>query len=49
MNGFEAPKIEYLTVSPILIVLGVAVVGVLVEARRQARRGRRVCAKNKRW
>ncbi len=32
MNGFEAPKIEYFTVSPILIVLAVAVVGVLVEA-----------------
>src|SRR4051794_571812 len=32
MNGFEAPHIEYFTVSPILIVLGVAVVGVLVEA-----------------
>ena len=26
MNGFDAPKIEYFTVSPILIVLGVAVV-----------------------
>ena len=32
MNGFKAPKIEYFTVSPILIVLGVAVLGVLVEA-----------------
>lgn len=32
MNGFETPKIEYLTVSPILIVLGVAVLGVLLEA-----------------
>ncbi len=32
MNGFEAPTIEYFTVSPILIVLGVAVVGVLIEA-----------------
>ena len=32
MNSFEAPHIEYFTVSPILIVLGVAVVGVLVEA-----------------
>ena len=32
MNGFEAPTIEYFTLSPILIVLGVAVVGVLVEA-----------------
>ncbi|MET0838089.1 MAG: NADH-quinone oxidoreductase subunit N, partial [Marmoricola sp.] len=32
MNGFEAPTIEYFTVSPILIVLGVAVLGVLVEA-----------------
>ena len=32
MNGFDAPKIEYFTVSPILIVLGVAVLGVLVEA-----------------
>ncbi len=32
MNGFEAPKIEYFTVSPILIVLGVAVLGVLIEA-----------------
>ena len=26
MNGFDAPKIEYFTVSPILIVLGVVVV-----------------------
>ncbi|MCW2809002.1 MAG: nuoN [Marmoricola sp.] len=32
MNGFQAPKIEYFTVSPILIVLGVAVLGVLIEA-----------------
>lgn len=32
MNGFDAPKIEYFTVSPILIVLGVAVLGVLIEA-----------------
>ena len=32
MNGFTAPKIEYFSLSPILIVLGVAVVGVLVEA-----------------
>jgi NADH-quinone oxidoreductase subunit N len=32
VNSFEAPHIEYFTVSPILIVLGVAVVGVLVEA-----------------
>ncbi len=32
MNGFEAPKIEYFTLSPILIVLGVAVLGVLLEA-----------------
>ncbi len=32
MNGFEAPTIEYLTVSPVLVVLGVAVLGVLVEA-----------------
>ena len=32
MNGFDAPKIEYFTVSPILIVLGVAVIGVLIEA-----------------
>ncbi len=32
MNGFQAPHIEYFTVSPILIVLGVAVIGVLVEA-----------------
>jgi len=32
MNSFEAPHIEYLTLSPILIVLGVALVGVLVEA-----------------
>ena len=32
MNSFEAPTIEYFTVSPILIVLGVAVLGVLVEA-----------------
>ena len=32
MTGFEAPHIEYLTVSPILIVLGVAVIGVLIEA-----------------
>jgi len=32
VNGFEAPHIEYFTVSPILIVLGVAVIGVLVEA-----------------
>ena len=39
MNGFDAPKIEYFTVSPILIVLGVAVVGVLIEAF--APRGRR--------
>ena len=30
--NFEAPHIEYFTVSPILIVLGVAVIGVLVEA-----------------
>ena len=32
MNNFEAPTIEYFTVSPILIVLGAAVLGVLVEA-----------------
>ncbi len=32
MNEFVAPKIEYFTVSPILIVLGVAVIGVLIEA-----------------
>jgi NADH-quinone oxidoreductase subunit N len=32
VNGFTAPKIEYFTISPILIVLGVAVVGVLIEA-----------------
>ena len=32
MNDFVAPKIEYVTVSPILIVLGIALVGVLVEA-----------------
>jgi NADH-quinone oxidoreductase subunit N len=32
MTDFEAPHIEYFTVSPILIVLGVAVVGVLLEA-----------------
>jgi NADH-quinone oxidoreductase subunit N len=32
VNGFTAPKIEYFEVSPILIVLGVAVLGVLVEA-----------------
>ncbi|SDS61842.1 NADH dehydrogenase subunit N [Nocardioides scoriae] len=32
MNGFDAPKIEYFTVSPILIVLAAAVIGVLVEA-----------------
>ncbi len=32
MTSFDAPKIEYFTVSPILIVLGVAVLGVLVEA-----------------
>ncbi len=39
MNGFTAPKIEYFTIAPILIVLGVAVVGVLIEAF--APRGRR--------
>ena len=32
MNSFQAPTIEYFTVSPILIVLGVATVGVLIEA-----------------
>ena len=32
MNGFQTPTIEYFTLSPILIVLGVAVLGVLVEA-----------------
>ncbi len=32
MTRFEAPTIEYFTVSPILIVLGVAVLGVLIEA-----------------
>jgi len=32
VNGFEAPTIEYFTISPILIVIGVAVIGVLVEA-----------------
>ncbi len=32
MTKFEAPTIEYFTVSPILIVLGVAVLGVLIEA-----------------
>jgi NADH-quinone oxidoreductase subunit N len=37
--SFVAPKIEYFTVSPILIVLGVAVLGVLLEAF--APRGRR--------
>jgi len=39
VNRFEAPTIEYFTVSPILIVLGVAVLGVLIEAF--APRGRR--------
>ena len=42
MNGFDAPKIEYFTVSPILIVLAFAVLGVLVEAF--APRGRRYLA-----
>ena len=32
MNGFTAPHIEYGDLSPVLILLGVAVVGVLVEA-----------------
>ena len=32
MTGFQAPHIEYGLISPVLIVLGVAVVGVLVEA-----------------
>ena len=32
MNSFQAPTIEYFTVSPILIVLGVATIGVLIEA-----------------
>jgi NADH-quinone oxidoreductase subunit N len=32
VNTFEAPKIEYFTVSPILIVLAIALIGVLVEA-----------------
>ncbi|MCW2846604.1 MAG: nuoN [Marmoricola sp.] len=32
MNTFDAPTIEYFTVSPILIVLGVATLGVLIEA-----------------
>jgi NADH-quinone oxidoreductase subunit N len=32
MNGFEAPTIQWLTLSPLLIVFGAAVVGVLVEA-----------------
>ncbi len=39
MNDIVAPKIEYFTISPILIILGVAVIGVLVEAI--APRGRR--------
>ena len=42
MNEFATPKIEYFTVSPILIVLGVAVLGVLIEAF--APRGRRYLA-----
>ena len=32
MNAFTAPKIDYFTISPILITLGVAAVGVLLEA-----------------
>ena len=32
MTEFEAPHIEYGTLSPLLIVLGVALLGVLVEA-----------------
>ncbi|HEY6932002.1 MAG TPA: NADH-quinone oxidoreductase subunit NuoN [Marmoricola sp.] len=32
MTGFQAPHIEYGLISPVLIVLGVAVIGVLVEA-----------------
>ncbi len=32
MSTFTAPTIEYFTVSPILIMLGVAVIGVLIEA-----------------
>lgn len=32
MTGFEAPTIEWLTLAPLLIVLGAAVVGVLLEA-----------------
>ncbi len=32
MKTFQAPTIEYFTISPILIVLGVATLGVLVEA-----------------
>jgi NADH-quinone oxidoreductase subunit N len=32
VNTFDAPTIEYFTVSPILIVLGVATLGVLIEA-----------------
>lgn len=39
MTNFAAPTIEYFTVSPILIILGVATLGVLVEAF--APRGRR--------
>ena len=32
MNTFDTPKLEYLELSPLLVVFGVALVGVLVEA-----------------
>ncbi len=32
MNAFDTPKLEYLELSPLLVVFGVALVGVLVEA-----------------
>ena len=32
MNEFQSPSIDYAAVSPLLIVFGVAVIGVLVEA-----------------
>ena len=49
MTTFDAPKIEYFTVSPILIVLGVAVIGVLIEAFVPRAPSLRPCRSCSRW
>ena len=49
MNDFTAPHIEYGTLSPLLIVFGVALLGVLVEAFVPARTAATSCSRCSRW